>query len=184
LDYNVDHPGDQFRPYGATPGHGFEWSRLILELEAALGPAAPGWMRPAAEELFRRAYLDGWRDSPSPGIVYTTNWDGRAVLETRLHWVAAEAVGAAVTAYRATGDPLYHHLYSRWWGVIRDSFVDQRGGSWHHELSPEGKPAATLWEGKPDIYHAVQATLIPRLPLAPTLASALRAGLLDKLPPT
>jgi hypothetical protein len=35
-----------------------------------------------------------------------------------------------------------------------------------------------VWEGKPDTYHALQATLIPRLPLAPALASALAAGLL------
>ncbi len=35
------------------------------------------------------------------------------------------------------------------------------------------------WNGKPDTYHAFQATLIPRLPLTPALAPALRDGLLD-----
>lgn len=30
------------------------------------------------------------------------------------------------------------------------------------------------WHGKPDVYHAIQATLVPRLPLAPTFARALR----------
>ncbi|MDR2454207.1 MAG: AGE family epimerase/isomerase [Bifidobacteriaceae bacterium] len=182
LDYNQDNPEDQFRPYGATPGHGFEWSRLILELRAALGQAAPLWMKPAAEELFRRAYLDGWRDSPTPGFVYTTDWDGRPVIRARLHWVAAEAVGAAVTAYRATGDPLYHHLYSRWWDMIAQRFIDTEAGSWHHEVSEQGAVQGQVWEGKPDLYHALQATLIPRLPLAPTLATALRQGLLDKVP--
>jgi len=34
-----------------------------------------------------------------------------------------------------------------------------------------------VWPGKPDLYHAVQATLIPRLPLAPTMATALAKGL-------
>jgi mannose/cellobiose epimerase-like protein (N-acyl-D-glucosamine 2-epimerase family) len=182
LDYNQDRPEDQFRPYGATPGHGFEWSRLILELRAALGAAAPEWMKPAAEELFRRAYMDGWQDTPSPGFVYTTGWDGRPILRSRLHWVAAEAAGAAVTAYRVTGDPLYHHLYSRWWDMIEARFIDSELGSWHHELSEAGEPSARLWEGKPDIYHAFQATLFPRLPLAPTLATALRQGLLDQVP--
>ncbi|MDR3360630.1 MAG: AGE family epimerase/isomerase [Bifidobacteriaceae bacterium] len=182
-EYNADQPEDQFRPYGATPGHGFEWSRLILELRAGLGPEAPEWMKPAAEELFRRAYLDGWQDSPTPGFVYTTDWSGRPVIRTRLHWVAAEAVAAAITAYRATGDPLYHHLYARWWDVARDRFVDLANGSWRHEVSPAGEPSSQLWEGKPDLYHAVQATLIPRLPLAPSLATALRTGLLDQVPP-
>jgi mannose/cellobiose epimerase-like protein (N-acyl-D-glucosamine 2-epimerase family) len=183
LDYNEDQPDDQFRPYGATPGHGFEWSRLILELRAALGGAAPDWMGEAAEELFRRAYTDGWKDSPAPGFVYTTDWAGRPVIRHRLHWVAAEAVAAAITAYRATGDPLYHHLYSRWWDTISERFIDPAGGSWHHELSPAGEPSDRLWEGKPDIYHALQATLLPRLPLAPSIACALRAGLLDHVPP-
>ena len=25
------HPDDQFKPYGATPGHGLEWARLIIQ---------------------------------------------------------------------------------------------------------------------------------------------------------
>ena len=29
-----------------------------------------------------------------------------------------------------------------------------------------------MWPGKPDLYHAVQATLLPRLPLSPGLARA------------
>ena len=33
-DYNVDRRSDQFRPYGTTPGHSFEWARLLLTLEA------------------------------------------------------------------------------------------------------------------------------------------------------
>ena len=36
------------------------------------------------------------------------------------------------------------------------------------------------WPGKPDIYHAFQCVLIPRLPVAPALSSALRDGLLDQ----
>ncbi|MET0612775.1 MAG: AGE family epimerase/isomerase, partial [Pseudomonas caspiana] len=46
-------------------------------------------------------------------------------------------------------------------------------GSWHHELSPLNQPSADIWGGKPDLYHAYQATLLPVLPLAPSLASAL-----------
>jgi sulfoquinovose isomerase len=33
-----------------------------------------------------------------------------------------------------------------------------------------------VWPGKPDIYHAMQATVIPRLPLAPGMAKALAEG--------
>jgi hypothetical protein len=31
-----------------------------------------------------------------------------------------------------------------------------------------------VWAGKPDVYHAYQAVLIPRLPLAAAPAAALR----------
>ena len=31
------------------------------------------------------------------------------------------------------------------------------------------------WSGKPDVYHALQATLLPRLPLSPMFAAALRS---------
>lgn len=32
-EYNQDNPADGFRPYGTTPGHGFEWARLLLHLK-------------------------------------------------------------------------------------------------------------------------------------------------------
>lgn len=32
LECNREHPDDPFKPYGATPGHGIEWARLILQM--------------------------------------------------------------------------------------------------------------------------------------------------------
>ncbi len=29
-DYNRENPADGFRPFGTTPGHAFEWARLVL----------------------------------------------------------------------------------------------------------------------------------------------------------
>jgi hypothetical protein len=57
-------------------------------------------------------------------------------------------------------------------------FIDRARGSWHHELSPANQPSSLTWSGKPDVYHAFQATLVPRLPQAPSFAVALRDGLL------
>jgi mannose/cellobiose epimerase-like protein (N-acyl-D-glucosamine 2-epimerase family) len=54
------------------------------------------------------------------------------------------------------------------------AFLDREQGSWRHELDPELRPGSGTWSGKPDVYHAIQATLLPRLPLAPTLAVAAR----------
>ncbi len=48
LELNRDRPDDPFKPYGATVGHGLEWSRLLLHLEATLGD---GGARRAARHL-------------------------------------------------------------------------------------------------------------------------------------
>ena len=31
LECNREKPDDPFKPYGATPGHGIEWARLIVQ---------------------------------------------------------------------------------------------------------------------------------------------------------
>ena len=178
LDYNADEPAHPFRPYGATIGHALEWSRLALHLDAALGGDAPGWLRPSAESLFANAVREGWAVDGADGFVYTVDWTGRAVVRARMHWVVAEGIAAAAALHAATGDPSYADQEAVWWRHVEDHFIDLEHGSWRHELSPALEPSSATWAGKPDTYHAYQATLIPRLPLAPTLASAVGAGLL------
>src|SRR4029450_9029335 len=94
LDHNRDRPDDQFQPYGATVGHGLEWSRLLLHLEAALADP-PDWLLAAAVGLFDRAGAGGWAVDGADGFVYTTDWDGTPVVRDRMHWVLAEAISAA-----------------------------------------------------------------------------------------
>ncbi|MGA8995661.1 MAG: AGE family epimerase/isomerase [Nocardioidaceae bacterium] len=178
-EYNVEEPGHPFRPYGATIGHWLEWARLALHLRAGLGGDAPGWLLDDARSLFDAAVGEGWAVDGADGFVYTVDWSGAPVVRERMHWVAAEATATAAALYAATGDPAYERWYTRWWQHVADCFVDRRQGSWRHELSPSNEPSSATWQGKPDIYHAFQATLIPRLPLSPTLATALRDGLLD-----
>lgn len=179
-DYNVDQPEDRFRPYGATVGHGLEWSRLALNLRAACGAQGPEWLLAAALRLFDRAVQDGWAADGQPGFVYTTDWDGQPVVRHRMHWVAAEATATAASLYRATGEQRFAQAYEQWWDYIDERMRDLVGGSWWHELDEFNQPSAQVWSGKPDVYHALQATLIPRLPLSPTLATALHAGLLEE----
>jgi mannose/cellobiose epimerase-like protein (N-acyl-D-glucosamine 2-epimerase family) len=176
LEYNADAPADPFRPYGATVGHWLEWSRLAVHLRAGLGAAAPGWLLDHARSLFAAAVTQGWAVDGSDGFVYTVDWSGAPVVRQRMHWVAAEAVSAAAALHAATGESSYADWYDRWWRHVDDNFIDRVGGSWWHELSPDNRPSGQTWDGKPDLYHAVQATLIPRLPLSPTLAAALRDG--------
>lgn len=181
LDYNRDRPAHPFRPFGATVGHGLEWSRLLLSVDAALGDDAPDGLVDAATSLFDRAVTDGWAADGTDGFVYTTDWDGVPIVRARMHWVLAEAVNAAATLHRVTGASRYRDHYDRWWAYADRYLIDRTNGSWHHELDPSGAPAATVWPGKPDVYHAFQATLVPLLPPAPALSSALTPDVVTRL---
>lgn len=174
LDYNRDQPADPFRPYGATVGHWLEWARLALHVHAGLGPSAPDWLLQHGQALFGQAITDGWAADGRPGFCYTVDFDGVPVVRERMHWVAAEATATAAALHAATGEDEYAEWYQTFWDHIADVFIDDRLGSWHHELSPENRPSGLIWGGKPDLYHAVQATLVPRLPSHPMLAEALR----------
>ncbi|MGH3371931.1 MAG: AGE family epimerase/isomerase [Nocardioidaceae bacterium] len=179
LDYNIDTPAHPFRPYGATIGHWLEWARLALHLRAALGSSAPDWLLDDAVSLFHASVNEGWAADGADGFVYTVDWEGRPVVRERMHWVAAEATATAAALHAATGDASYDSWYARWWDHLAAVFIDRDLGSWRHELDAQNRPSGVVWNGKPDTYHAFQATLIPRLPLTPTLAAALRDGLLD-----
>jgi sulfoquinovose isomerase len=178
-EFNRDRPADQFRPYGVTIGHLLEWSRLALDVRAALGPAAPAWLLPDAAAMFDRAVQLGWAVDGADGFVYTVDFAGRPVVRQRMHWVVAEALAAAATLHQVTGADRYAAVYDRTWDYATRYLVDTDGGSWWHELDPANRPAATVWPGKPDAYHIVQALLLPRLPPAPTIVPALARGLLD-----
>ena len=179
LEHNRDRPADPFKPYGATVGHGLEWARLLLQLEATLGDRAASGLADAAAALFARAVADGWAVDGEPGYVYTTDWEGTPVVRARMHWVAAEASATAAALWRRTGSQGYVEWYARTWDYVDAHVRDTDGGSWWHELDEANRPSATTWAGKPDLYHAVQAVLLPRLPLAPAIASAVARGLLD-----
>jgi sulfoquinovose isomerase len=173
LDYNADRPRDPFKPFGATPGHGLEWARLLLQVDVAGG--TPSRRTEAAVALYERATADGW-DAAGGGFVYTTDWSGAPVEARRFHWVAAEAVAAADVLGRVTGDSRYADDASRWWEWIDDHLVDHERGSWFHELDTANRPSGRTWIGKPDVYHAAQAVILPELPLAGSFAGGASAG--------
>lgn len=182
LDYNRATPAHPFRPFGATIGHWFEWARLTLHARAALqarGESAPAWMLDDAVGLFDAGVREGWAVDGADGFVYTVDWEGTPVVRERMHWVAAEAIAAAAALHAATGDDRFDDLYARWWDYVGRYVLDREGGSWWHELGTDNTVSRTVWAGKADLYHAVQATLIPRLPLAPVIVPALAAGMLD-----
>ncbi|WP_037337335.1 AGE family epimerase/isomerase [Salinisphaera hydrothermalis] len=171
-DYNADQPDDGFKPFGVTPGHGCEWARLLLHLEAGLGLEAPDWLADDARQLFDKAMNESWEADGQPGMVYTVDWRGTPSSTRRRHWTHAEAAAAAAALADRTSEARFEIWYRRLWDFMRDVYIDDERGSWLQELNAELGPDPHEGHLKPDLYHAYQATLLPRLPLTPTLALA------------
>ncbi|GAA4965088.1 AGE family epimerase/isomerase [Kineococcus glutinatus] len=176
LEHNRDRSDDQFKPFGATVGHGLEWARLLLHAEAAQSGEQDGWLFSAATALFERAIGDGWGVDGQPGFVYTTDWDGRPIVRERMHWVVAEAINAAAALYQRSRDERYAALYRTYWDYADEHFIDHELGSWRHQLTSDHQAGDSVWAGKPDTYHAFQAALGPLLPLYPMLTTAIFEG--------
>ena len=168
LDKNIDKPDDPFKPYGATPGHGIEWARLIAQWclstygsKDAVSLEKRNYYISLSCKLFERAVKDAWNADGDKGIVYTTDWNGKPVVRDRMHWTLAEAIDTSSVLYRITGDKKYADLYAEFMEYLDSRVMDHNNGSWFHQLDENNRPKGTVWPGKSDIYHAFQAMLIP-----------------------
>lgn len=164
-DWNVDraYAGDpMFRPSGTTPGHGLEWSRLLIQLWQ-LGGQQHDWMRDAAEALFLQTCDIGW-DKAKGGFYYTLDWNDRPDQADRFWWPCAEGIGAAAVLRQVGGDQRIEGWYRRIWSFTETHLIDHECGSWFPELDTDLHAVNRIFAGKPDLYHAVQACLIPLLP--------------------
>ncbi len=164
LECNREHPDDPFKPYGATPGHGLEWGRLITQWALSTykedRSKAEKYIR-AAENLYRRAIRDAWNADGAPGIVYTTDWNGTPVVHDRMHWTLCEAINTAAVLYRVTGKTEYAFDYAEFMQYLDEKVIDHQYGSCFHQMDRNNQVIGTVWPGKNDIYHALQAMLIP-----------------------
>ncbi len=176
-NWNIDRNykgSDIFRPAGTTPGHAMEWSRLLLQLWE-LGGRKIAWLPEASAGLFRTTLELGW-DKENGGLFYTLDWNNQPALRNRLWWPATEAIGAAAFLAAHEDDPFYQDWYRRIWGFCNNHFIDHAKGGWHHELGEDLKPATFFFNGKPDIYHALQCCLIPLFPARGSLTRMIAAA--------
>ena len=115
----------------------------------------------AAECLYNRAIEDAWNRDGAPGLVYTTDWEGKPVVHDRMHWTLAEAINTSAVLYRVTGKGKYASEYAEFMQYLDETVHDKANGSWFHQMDRENNVIGTVWPGKSDLYHAFQATLIP-----------------------
>ena len=164
-DWSVDpdYAGDpMFRPYGTTPGHALEWSRLLVQLHELGGKRLP-WLREAAEALFLHTCAIGW-DMAKGGFYYTLDWDDKPHQPDRFWWPCCEGIAAAAVLRASGGGQAFEDWYARIWSFAATHLIDRQGGAWHPELDSTLAPVNRVFTGKPDIYHVVQACLIPLFP--------------------
>lgn len=161
LDRNYE-GNEMFRPSGTTPGHWLEWARLLYQLWV-LGDKRLSWMTGAARELFHQSIDLGW-DKLHGGFFYTLDWDNQPIMREKLWWPVSEAIGAAAYISAFDNEDYFQAWYRRLWDYAENHVIDHRRGGWLSELKEDLTPTSRLFVGKPDIYHALQACLIPLYP--------------------
>ncbi|MCA2430735.1 AGE family epimerase/isomerase [Rhizobium johnstonii] len=171
LDKTYYHPNEMFRPAGTTPGHWLEWARLILQLWA-LGGKRIEWMPDAAKALFAQSMALGW-DNDKGGFFYTLDWDDKPAKRNKLWWPACEGAAAAHFLNEHLPSDFHEESYRKIWNVIERAFIDHKNGGWHEELTESLVPSHSLFPGKGDIYHALQACLIPLYPATGSLTKGI-----------
>lgn len=179
LECNKEKPDDQFKPYGATPGHGIEWARLITQWALSTykeDKEGAAKYIVIAENLYNRAVEDAWNTDGAPGIAYTTDWNGKPVVHDRMHWSLAEAINTSATLYHVTKKEKYAVDFAEFMEYLEDKVHDHVNGSWFHQLDRNNRVIGTVWPGKSDIYHALQATLIPYYAPDTSIAAAVKQG--------
>ncbi len=165
-----DYSGNEmFRPSGSTPGHWLEWARLCLQLWVLDGKKLD-WLKDAAIALFERSITLGW-DKVYGGFFYTLDWQNNPRKREKLWWPVSEGIGAAAFLQAHAASEFHSAWYGKLWDFVTAHLVDREYGGWFPELSEDLKPTQNLFIGKPDIYHAFQACLIPAYPAEGSLTA-------------
>lgn len=164
-DWSVDptYSGDpMFRPAGTTPGHSFEMARLLLQHWDLAGRKDDRSVT-AARLLVDRALSDAW-DPELGGLIYTVGVDGIPDVTSRYWWPVTEAIGVLATLIKLERRPADEKWYRKLWAFADGSFIDHKHGGWYPEIDSSGAYTEVQFKGKPDIYHSLQAALLPLTP--------------------
>ncbi len=159
-DWKVDpdYSGNpMFRPAGSTPGHSFELGRLLIQHWDLSGRPKNGAVE-RARLLIEQALSDAWM--PDGGFCYTLDLAGNKDVTDRYWWPVTEAIGAIAVLLRVDPKDSDELWYRTLWQFAHGQLVDHERGGWYPELGSDGTPREAQFQGKPDIYHSLQAGLI------------------------
>jgi mannose/cellobiose epimerase-like protein (N-acyl-D-glucosamine 2-epimerase family) len=108
--------------------------------------------------LFEYSVRFGW-DRRRGGYYESGPLYQSADRRSKIWWVQAEALLAAMQMYRLTGERFYFDCASRTLDWIVGHQVDWQSGEWHHQINQRGVPQedkASAWK---DPYHNGRAVL-------------------------
>ncbi|WP_316247513.1 AGE family epimerase/isomerase [Roseobacter fucihabitans] len=160
-DWEIDRSyagNPMFRPAGTTPGHSFELGRLLLQFWDLSGRQDRN-MPVTARHLIERALKDAW--CAHGGLAYTLEFGGKVSASTRFWWPVTEAIGAVAALIKLDRQASDEQWYRKLWTFADTHFIDHIRGGWFPEIDNAGQVTSTIFKGKPDIYHSVQACLFP-----------------------
>ncbi|NIY73720.1 AGE family epimerase/isomerase [Marivivens donghaensis] len=145
-------------PRGTTPGHSFELARLMIQYWDLAGRPR-GNLVFDARSIIDTALSDAWDESG--GISYTLEYDGRILNPARYWWPVTEAILAIQALIKVAPMPNDEGRFRRLWDEAEALFIDHDYGGWFHEVAPDGTPTEATVRGKPDLYHSIQAAILP-----------------------
>ena len=154
--------------------HARSFARMDAAAAAALGARRPpAWLAARCRQGALSTAPSRRAGTPS-AAASTTRSTGTASRGsgTACGGRCAEGIGAAAFLNAIDGAREYEDWYRRIWDFAANQLIDREHGGWRTEaVDPSGKPG--LFEGKPDLYHALQACLIPLLPTTGSITRGL-----------
>ena len=143
-------------------------ARVDAPAAAALGPRRRrlDWLPGAAKALFEKATsrrLEA-RKSGLSFFIPSTGPEAPLACGTASGGPAAEGSAQRHFLNAIDGAREYETWYRRIWDFVAAQLIDGDNGGWKTEATDPAGRIAPLFQGKPDLYHALQACLIPLLP--------------------
>jgi cellobiose epimerase len=86
--------------------------------------------------LFANSMQHGY-DSENGGFFDSGALGQPADQRSKVWWVQAEALVAALRMYRITGDPLYYSVFEKTWDFVNRHQIDWKSGEWHATVRPD-----------------------------------------------
>lgn len=94
-------------------------------------------------------------------MAYPLDFDGQAANGSRFWWPIAEAIGAVAALITLGKMPEDEIWYRKRWTYASATFLNHKHGGWFPAVAENGNVVTSIFDGKPDNYHSLQACLFP-----------------------